>query len=211
MLNKIFYRIAKNFFRILLIIYNRMSAQWEAPLPESDIYIVASNHCSNLDPLVAGANFPKQLRYLAKDELFRPFLFGKIIRILGAVPVLQEDSNAAAAALKGCLNLLKDGESVILFPEGTRSHDGKLKPLEGGTALISIKTGAPIIPVYISGTFEAMPSGAAWIKPEKIRVFYGKAIYPPKSAEVKNSKEARAELTQTLTKALIDMENKYGK
>jgi 1-acyl-sn-glycerol-3-phosphate acyltransferase len=129
---------------------------------------------------------------------------------LGAVPVLQEDSNAAAAALKNCLNLLKKGRSVIVFPEGTRSHDGKLKLLEGGTALISIKSGIPIIPVYISGTFEAMPTGATWVKPKKIRVFYGKAIYPPKDTEGKSSKEVREELTQALTKALSDMEREYA-
>jgi 1-acyl-sn-glycerol-3-phosphate acyltransferase len=211
MLNRIFYKLTQLFFKIIFIIYNRMSVKWEAPLPESDRYIVAANHCSNLDPIVAGISFPRQLRYLAKDELFRPFLFGRIIRVLGAIPVLQEDRNAAASALKSFLHLLKCGESVILFPEGTRSPDGKLKPLEGGAALISIKSGVPIIPAYISGTFEAMPTGAAWVKPSKIRITFGKAIYPPGDAKEQTSKEAREELTQVLTKALSDMESKYGK
>ncbi|MCL2767658.1 MAG: 1-acyl-sn-glycerol-3-phosphate acyltransferase [Synergistaceae bacterium] len=206
---KLFYQIVKNFFRILFIIYNRVSVKWEVPLPVSDRYIVAANHCSNLDPVLVGANFPRQLKYLAKDELFRPFFFGRIIRILGAIPVLQEDSKAAAAALKGFLNLLQEGESVILFPEGSRSLDGKLQPLEGGAALISIKSGVPIIPAYVSGTFKAMPSGAVWVKPAKIRLFFGEAVYPPKDIG-KSSKEAREELTQTLTKALSDMEEKYG-
>ena len=210
MFNKIFYKLTQIFFRIVFTIYNRMSVKWEADLPESDRYIVIANHCSNLDPLLVGINFPKQLRYLAKDELFHNFIFGKIISILGAIPVLQEDSSAAAGALKGFLNLLKDGESVILFPEGSRSPDGKLKPLEGGTALISIKTGVLIIPAYISGSFEAMPSGASWVKPKKIRVIFGKAIYPEKDISGKSSKEARDELTQALTKSLSDMESKYG-
>jgi len=210
MLKRIFYELTRFFFRIILVIYNRMSVKWEAPLPESDRYIVAANHCSNLDPLVVGVYFPKQLKYLAKNELFRPFIFGRLIRLLGAVPVLQEDSNAAAIALKCCLNFLKEGKSVILFPEGTRSPDGKIQPLEGGTALISIKSGIPIIPVYVSGTFEAMPPGAAWVKPKKIRVFYGKAIFPPKDTEGKSSKEVREELTQELSKALCDMEREYA-
>jgi len=210
MFRKIFYELTRFFFMVIFAIYNRISVKWEAPLPESDRYIVAANHCSNLDPVIVGVFFPKQLRYLAKDELFHSFIFGGIIRILGAVPVLQEDSNAAASALKSCLNLLKEGKSVILFPEGTRSPNGKLQPLEGGTALISIKSGIPIIPVYISGTYEAMPTGAAWVKPKKLRVFYGKAIYPPKDAEGKSSKAIREELTQELAKALSDMENKYA-
>ncbi|MCL1875777.1 MAG: 1-acyl-sn-glycerol-3-phosphate acyltransferase [Synergistaceae bacterium] len=210
MFNRIFYKLTQSFFWIIFKIYNRMTVKWEAELPERDRYIVTANHCSNLDPLLIGVNFPKQLRYLAKNELFRSFLFGKVIRILGAVPVLQEDSNAAASTLKGFLNLLKNGESVILFPEGSRSPDGKLKPLEGGTALISLKTGVPIIPAYISGSFEAMPAGAAWVKPKKIRIVFGKALYPPDAGE-KSSKEARDVLTQTLTNALSEMENKYGK
>ena len=210
MLNKIFYKLTQIFFRIIFIIYNRMSVKWEAPLPKSDRYIVAANHCSNLDPLFVGINFPKQLKYLAKEELFHNFFFSKIIRILGAVPILQEDRNAAAAALKSFLNLLKEGNSVILFPEGSRSPDGKLKPLEGGAALISIKSGVPIIPAFVTGTFEAMPSGAKWVKPKKVSLFFGKAIYPFVDEE-KSSKETREELTQALTKVLCDMENKYGK
>jgi 1-acyl-sn-glycerol-3-phosphate acyltransferase len=211
MFNRIFYKLVQYFFRIIFTVYNRMSVKWEAALPESDRFIVTANHCSNLDPLLVGINFPKQLRYLAKEELFHNWFLGKIIRILGAIPVLQEDSNAAASALKSFLNLLKDGESLILFPEGTRSPDGKLKPLEGGTALISIKSGVPIIPAYISGSFDAMPSGAAWVKPKKIRIVFGKAIYPPNGAREKSAKESRDELTQELTKALSDMEDKYGK
>jgi 1-acyl-sn-glycerol-3-phosphate acyltransferase len=210
MLSRVFYKLAKEFFRIILLIYNRAYVKWEAPLPESSRYIVAANHNSNLDPLVIGSNFPIRLKYFAKDELFHIFFIGRAIRMLGGVPVLQEDRNAAATALKTLLNLLQGGDSVILFPEGSRSPDGKLKPLEGGTALISIKSGVPIIPVYVSGTFEAMPSGAKWVKPKKIRLIFGKAIYPPDDKE-KSSKAARDELTQTLTNALSKMENEYGK
>ena len=210
MFRNIFYKITQIFFRIILIIYNRVSVKWEAPLPESGRYIVAANHCSNLDPLVIGANFPRQLKYLSKSELFHNFFLGGAIRMLGGVPVIQEDRNAAASALKALLNLLQEGNSVILFPEGSRSPDGKLKPLEGGTALISIKSGVPIIPAYVTGSFEAMPSGAKWVKPKKIRLIFGKAIYPPGDAD-KSSKAAREELTQLLTKTLSDMENKYAK
>lgn len=209
MFSRFFYKLTQITFWIIFKIYNRMTIEWEAELPERDRYIVTANHCSNLDPLLVGINFPKQLRYLAKDELFRSFLFGKIISILGAVPVLQEDINAAASTLKGFLNILKNGESVIIFPEGSRSPDGRLKPLEGGTALISLRTGVPIIPAYISGSFKAMPVGAVWVKPEKIRIVFGKALYPPNTGE-KSSKEARDELTQALTRVLSDMESKYG-
>ena len=210
MLSKIFYTLTQLFFKFIFIIYNRITVEWEAHLPESDRFIVAANHCSNLDPLIIGSYFPKRLKYFAKDELFHIFIIGRAIRILGGIPVLQEDRNAAASALKTLLNLLQGGDSVILFPEGSRSLDGKLKPLEGGTALISIKSGVPIIPAYVSGTFEAMPSGAKLVKPKKIRLIFGEAIYPPMDVG-KSSKAIRDELTQALANALSNMENKYEK
>lgn len=210
MFNKIFYKLTRIVFRFLFRVYNRQNVRWEAPLPPSDRYIVVGNHCSNLDPLLVSVNFPIKLRCLAKDELFRPFFLGRVIRILGGVPVLQEDKGAAAAALKHFFKLLDDGESVILFPEGTRSPDGMLKPLEGGAALIALHSGVPVIPAYASGTFDAMPPGAKFVKPKKLTVTFGKAIFPPKEEDGKSSKKMRAEFTEILTKALSEMESKYA-
>lgn len=207
MFNKFFYKLTQIFFKFLFRVYNRMSVRWEEPLPRSDRYIVAGNHCSNLDPLLVGVNFPVHLRYLAKEELFRSFFLGRVIRILGAIPVMQEDKGAAAAALKHFFKLLDDGESVILFPEGTRSPDGMLKPLEGGAALIALHSGVPVIPVYVSGSFDALPPGAGFFKPKKLSVTFGKAIYPPRGEA---SKKARTELTETLANAISEMESKYA-
>lgn len=207
MFKRAFYVLTQTFFRIILIIYNRLSIRWESALPDEPKYIVAANHCSNLDPIIVGITFPRRLRYLAKEELFRPFLFGRILRILGAVPVLQSDDVAAAAALKMFFKLLDDGESVVLFPEGTRSPDGQLKPLEGGAALISLHAGVPIIPAFITGSFDAMPSGAAIVKPVKLVIHYGQAIYPTKG---KSSKAAREELTMRLYESLSQMERQFG-
>ena len=201
--HRIFYFFVKWFFFICLKLYNRMTVRWKAPLPERNVIVIV-NHCSNLDPAVMGAIFPRRLRYLAKAELFRSGIFGGMIRALGAIPVQTRDSQSAGTALRAFLNLLKDGENVLLFPEGGRSLDGKLQPLEGGAALIAMKSGAPVVPVFIAGTFEAMPPGVKWIKPGKISVLLGEAI--DTLPYIEDGREGRARLLERFEKTLISLE-----
>jgi 1-acyl-sn-glycerol-3-phosphate acyltransferase len=203
--NRLFYVVVKYFFWFCFKIYNRMSVQWQAPLPEGNRFIVASNHCSLLDPLLVGIAFPGPLRFLAKEELFQPLLLRTLVYALGAVPVSRVDERAAAVALKQLYTFLEEGESVVLFPEGQRSFDGKLLPLEGGTALIALRSGVPILPVYIGGTWEAMPVGSKWVRPVKISVTFGKALIP-NLHEGENHKAARERLTEQLSQALSALE-----
>jgi 1-acyl-sn-glycerol-3-phosphate acyltransferase len=205
LLNKIFYNAVRVFFRIVFSLYNRLSIKWTEPLPENRNVILASNHCSNLDPLLVGVAFPRRLRYFAKEELFRPFLFGNIIRILGSVPVSRGNSAAAAGALKGFFKFLEEGSDVLIFPEGSRSTDGKLLPLEGGVGLIASHSQAPILPVFVKGTHEAMPPGAAMVTPAKITITFGKLItFAP---EVYREKGARDKIMAALTDAFKALES----
>ena len=103
--SKVFYFIVKNFFRILLMIYNRCSSRWLEKLSPSEKFIVACNHASNLDPLIVGCFFPRMLRYLAKEELFTGWFLGTCIKALGAVPVSRSSNASAAGALKGFMKL----------------------------------------------------------------------------------------------------------
>jgi 1-acyl-sn-glycerol-3-phosphate acyltransferase len=199
-----FYAVVRMFVLIFFSLYNRLSVRWMEPLPRAGNVIVASNHCSNLDPLLVGAVFPRCLRYFAKEELFRPFLLGTLIRTLGAVPVSRSDSAAAAGALKGFLRLLEAGSDVLIFPEGSRSQDGKLLPLEGGVGLISAHSKTDILPVFVKGSYEAMPPGAVLIKPIKITVTFGRRIvFDP---EIYKGKDARDKIVAKLTRSLKELE-----
>jgi 1-acyl-sn-glycerol-3-phosphate acyltransferase len=201
---KIFYDVIRMFFFIFFSLYNRVSVRWTEPLPRGGNVIVASNHCSNLDPVLVGSMFPRRLRYFAKEELFRPFLFGRIIRLLGAVPVSRSDSASAAGALKGFLRLLEAGNDVLIFPEGSRSPDGTLQPLEGGVGLISVHSKTDILPVFVRGSYEAMPPGAAVVKPRKITVTFGRRIvFDP---ERYKGKDAREKIMAELTLSLKELE-----
>jgi len=202
--SKIFYWIVKNFFKFLLIIYNRCSAKWLEKLPDNEKFIVACNHASNLDPLIVGCFFPRMLRYLAKEELFTGWFLGTCIRALGAVPVSRASNASAAGALKGFMKLYHEGSDVLIFPEGGRTLDGKLQPLEAGVALIAAHEHAPILPVFIHGSFKAMPPGSAFVKPTKLRVTFGKPLRF--SDEVYDSKAGRKIIMDSLTETFRQLE-----
>lgn len=202
--SKIFYWIVKNFFKFLLIIYNRCSSKWLEKLPENEKFIVACNHASNLDPLIVGCFFPRMLRYLAKEELFTGWFLGTCIRALGAVPVSRTTNASAAGALKGFMKLYQEGSDVLIFPEGGRTLDGKLQPLEAGVALIAAHEHAPILPVFIHGSFKAMPPGSAFVKPTKLRVTFGKPLRF--SDDVYDSKAGRKIIMDSLTETFRQLE-----
>jgi 1-acyl-sn-glycerol-3-phosphate acyltransferase len=157
-------------------VFNRLSREGTDHIPRRGAFILAANHCSNLDPVVVGAACPRRLRFMAKEELFRVPLLGTLIDALGAVPVPRSDRQGAAAVLRLTLSRLEAAESVLVFPEGTRSRDGRLGKLEGGVALLAIKTGLPVIPAFLSGTFEALPSGVSFPRPSKIRLRFGEPL-----------------------------------
>lgn len=206
----VFYWLVANFFWVMLKIYNRLSVRGlDKALSVSSPVIIAANHCSNLDPIVLGAAFPRRLRYLAKSELFRFAPFGFAIEALGAVPARREDMQGAAGALKFLLERIQKGESVLLFPEGQRSPDGKLKPLEGGVGLLAARTGAPVVPAFIHGTFQALPRESTGYKPVKIILTFGDPIIVEKVEEGHSSKDLRQAVTARLEAALVKMEEEF--
>ena len=99
-----FYWIVRTFFRVVFTLYNRCSAKWMEKMGPDERVIVACNHCSNLDPVLIGAFFPRRLRYFAKEELFRSWFLGTSITALGAVPVSRADNSDGS---------LHAGESVL--------------------------------------------------------------------------------------------------
>jgi 1-acyl-sn-glycerol-3-phosphate acyltransferase len=206
----VFYRLAQIIVRIYFSIYHRVSIRG---LPELKKFlgahgspvILAANHESYLDPPAIGMVFPRPLRFIAWDALFKVPVFSALIRALGAVPVSQEDKSSAASLLRKVMGFIESGYCVLIFPEGMRSPDGNLLPFEGGVALIASKTGAPIVPVWLDGTFEAYPVGRLLPRPRKVTITFGEPIItedlPPDMPE----RERRKSLLDALEAALISM------
>ncbi len=201
-----FYFIVKNFFRIFHTIYNRLEVRGHGNIPIAPV-IVASSHASNIDPPLIGGIYPRRLRYLAKESLFRNPLLRVCIRNLGAVPVTREDSTRAGVVMKLLLERLDAGESILVFPEGSRSRDGRLQPLEGGAAFLSVKSGVPILPVYIAGSFDVWPPGGSFPRPAKLVVTFAPLIEPGVEG---TDRERRDAVTRALGESLRAMEREAG-
>ncbi len=120
-------------------------------LPRRGGYVLCSNHISWQDPMLLGAAMPKQVHFMAKAEAFASPVGGLILRVVGAFPVRRH--TADRGAIRRALGLLHTGKPVVVFPEGTRSRDGRLGQAEPGAALLALWSGSDVVPVGISGRY----------------------------------------------------------
>lgn len=136
-------------------------------IPRSGPVIVAANHASNLDPVViAAALMPRlgrRLQWLGKKELFSWPILGWVATNGGVHPV--DRSTADVEAFRLAVRILDEGHALFVFPEGTRSHDGTLREARDGVSVLALRTGAPIVPVGIAGSFEVWPRGQKFPHP----------------------------------------------
>lgn len=156
----------------------RVSTRFEAVLERRRGYVFLGNHQSMFDIPLVIATIPVQLRFAAKRSLFRIPVFGWAIRAGALIPVDRSDRSGARVTLAAAEERLARGTSVLLFPEGTRSLDGRLGAFERGGFLLAIKTGRPIVPVGIRGTLAVQRRGSFSIRPGRVSVSYGEPIDP---------------------------------
>ncbi|GAC1348820.1 MAG: lysophospholipid acyltransferase family protein [Vulcanimicrobiaceae bacterium] len=161
-----FYVVSKAFVRIVLTLVGRISAIDAHRVPRTGPLILACNHVAYLDPPAIGCVTPRVVTYMAKKELFDIALLGLFIRPLGAFPI--DRSRGDVAAMKAAIGILATGACLGIFPEGTRNKDGSGKP-QLGVALLASLSGAPVVPVYVSGTSQAK-------RLAKITVVFGEPI-----------------------------------
>ncbi|MCG6892467.1 MAG: 1-acyl-sn-glycerol-3-phosphate acyltransferase [Desulfobacteraceae bacterium] len=133
-------------------------------------YIFMANHQSNFDiPTVLGA-LPFQFRWLAKAELFRIPIFGRSMRGAGYISIDRSNRESAFRSLKQAAEIIRNGTSVLIFPEGTRSSDGRVQPFKKGGFVLAVDAGVPIVPIVIHGTQSIMPKHRLWIQPGPVKL-----------------------------------------
>jgi 1-acyl-sn-glycerol-3-phosphate acyltransferase len=155
--------------------------------------ILASNHASFLDPPLVGAGLKRGINYLARESLFRFPGMGWALRMCNSVPVDRE--GGGAKGLKAILDRLLAGGAIILFPEGTRTRDGKLQPARSGIGLTVIKSTAVVVPVRVFGTYEAYGRHIKIPRPHRVTVKYGRPMnFDALRAEAKVCSKARLKL-----------------
>ena len=133
----------------------RLKIHGRENLIEEGPAILASNHASYLDPPLVGVACRKEIFYLARKSLFEKPVLGPVLARVNCIPIDRDRGDVAA--VRAILRLLKEGKRTLVFPEGTRSKDGKLQPARGGLGLIIAKSLAPVVPVRIFGSYDALP------------------------------------------------------
>lgn len=151
-------------------------------------YVVMANHASYFDVLAMLAVLPGQYRFVAKRSLFHIPIFGWSLRAGGFIPVDRKDRSRAKEIWAAAGDRLRRGHSVLFYPEGTRSPDGRVHPFQRGAFLVALHTGAPILPVGISGARAVMPKQRFACDPGVITVRFGEPV-PTDGVSVRQKRE----------------------
>lgn len=151
-------------------------------LPDGPL-IFASNHESALDIWVLVECLPRIVRFIAKAELFRIPVFGWYLRLGGHVRVDRGDPAQAISSLRTAAAAVRGGTSLIVFPEGTRSREGKIQSFKKGPFALAMEAGVPVVPVAITGSAEVTPKGLVAVWPGTIRVAVGEPVDPTRFAD----------------------------
>lgn len=171
------YRVARLWARLLLLGgFVRVRARFEAPLDPRRGYVFMANHQSLFDIPALLVTLPGQTRFLAKRSLFRIPIFGWGLHAGGFVPVDRGDRKSGAETFAAALDRLRGGRSIVLFPEETRSLDGRLLPFKRGGFLLAKRSGFPIVPVAIRGSLAIQSKTSFLIRPGTVEVRYGRPL-----------------------------------
>jgi 1-acyl-sn-glycerol-3-phosphate acyltransferase len=197
------YRYGWLFFRFVFATYFHSRFIGAEHVPKKGGVILAANHASYLDPPIVGSGLDRDINYLARQSLFRFPLIGRLLVSWNSVPVDRD--GGGARGLKNILDRLLGGAGIILFPEGTRSRDGKLQPAQAGIGLVVAKTDAPVVPVRVFGSYEAWGRNQKFPRPKRITVRYGEPMrFEKLRAEAKEcSKERLKAIYQQIADELM--------
>jgi 1-acyl-sn-glycerol-3-phosphate acyltransferase len=164
-------------------------------------YIFMSNHASNIDPPILVPLIPGRTSVLAKKEIWRIPILGKALDLAEIVPVERSNRDAAIQSIRRAGEVMKHHINMTIFPEGTRSPDGRLMPFKKGPFHLAAETGFPIVPVTILGTYEMMPKGSAMVRSGTVTLVFHSPIEPKQFSSRDELVEAvRAAINSALPK-----------
>jgi 1-acyl-sn-glycerol-3-phosphate acyltransferase len=141
-------------------------------------YIYMCNHVSNLDPPVVVPALPRRTSVLVKKELFKIPILGRAMRLGSLVPVDRTNRDAAIQSLRAAGDVMRAGINMTVFPEGTRSREGKLLPFKKGPFYLAMESGVPVVPMTILNSYELMPKGQDYALPGEVRVIFHPPLDP---------------------------------
>ena len=169
-----YYWLGYHFSRLAGRLFFRLRVIHRERMIQSGAAILAMNHQSYLDPLLAGITSDRAIYFLARRTLLEAPILGWLLPKLNVIPVNQEGVDRSA--IKAMIRILNAGHAVLIFPEGSRTLDGNLQPAEPGLGLVIAKTLAPVVPMRIFGAHEALPRGGGGLHFVPITIVIGEPI-----------------------------------
>jgi len=204
---RVLYCIGRSAFRGLFAAAGGLEWVHEERVPKTGSLIVAPNHLSFADPPAVGSATHRPLCFMAKKQLFVPVV-GRVLKMVWAFPV--DRGSADLAAIRKAQALLRAGEAVLVFPEGTRGNGRSLGEPNQGVALLAKLASAPVIPVAVVGSDRFLPRGAKLPRRAKISIVWGEPFTYASVAEGLDEKEARRRFALTLMERIRDLAAERG-
>ncbi len=177
---RVWYALLRILCRMFGVLLLAVRCEDRRHIPASGGVLVVSNHQSQFDPVLVGLACNRRMNYLARQTLFGFLPFRWLINSLDAIPIDRE--GLGLAGLKETLRRLKREEMVLIFPEGTRTPDGRVAELKPGFSVLVKRTGVPVLPVAIEGAFAAWPRWQAFPRVGVVQVQFGRPILPSESS-----------------------------
>ena len=201
------YLISRFILRPLFLLLFRPHVVGRGNVPASGPFIIASNHLSFIDSMIIPLMSPRRVGYLAKAEYFTGtgiggWLTRTLFTGLGAMPVQRQTSRAAQEALDTALAVLRRGEGFGIYPEGTRSRDGRLARGKTGVAWLALTADCPVVPVAVSGTDRVQPVDSRWPRPHRVSVTFGTPLTFPEQRGMAGNGRARRVVTDRIMEAI---------
>lgn len=201
------FRMGRSFFRRICQMAGGFVVYGKENVPATGGALLCGNHISYFDPpLMGSAVFPRRTYFMAKKELFDIPLIGPFIYHSYAFPVDREGNDRQA--IRFAIELLRDGELLVVFPEGQRSPDGSLQPGNLGPALMASKAGVPILPIALYGTNHVLPLHAKFVHRGKVQMDIGEPIDPREFGGERLTREQLAAMTEKLMAAIYELQQR---
>ncbi len=178
-----------------------------SPLDKDKCYVFVSNHLSHLDvPIIMSIFKGHAPRFVAKHTLFKIPLFGRGMLCAGHIPIHRDNMRKALKDLNHAVERLKQGESVLLFPEGTRNTKSmNLQEFQTGAFILAIKLGLEMVPVIIYGSNECLPRGSIWVRPRKVYIRSFPPLSWPKECNIKKREELKKRTREYMQQKYLEL------
>ncbi len=202
-----FYWVGRFLCQVFTLLFFSYRAYGKGNVPRQGPVLLVGNHQSFLDPVFCGIGVNRNVVYMARDTLFKG-PFGWAIRSVNAIPIKRDQADIGA--MKLIIGRLKEGMAVCLYPEGTRSTDGRITRFKGGLGLLCRRSRATVVPVLVDGAFECWPRSKKLFTPGPVVVYFGKPLPPDRIAQMTND-ELADWCTCTLRRMQDEIRLKRGK